>query len=149
MPIPPFTADGELPYAIYDCTLEEIGERFARFQRSDRRIRLFERLVAYVAEVRRTGKAVAVIINGSFVTAQDEPDDIDLILVLPAGTGRPADLRPFEYNVLTKPGVRRAGYPFDLVVAEEGSEEYRKDVAFFHQIRHSSRLKGLLRVWVQ
>jgi hypothetical protein len=38
------------------------------------------------------------------------------------------------------------GYPFDLVVVDEGSEEYERAVLFFHRIRHAPRLKGMVRV---
>jgi hypothetical protein len=44
MPIPDLDQGGFLPPGVHDCSLEEIGERFARFQVSDRRMRLFDKL---------------------------------------------------------------------------------------------------------
>lgn len=49
--IPAFTDRGTLPPGIHSATMEEIRTRFARFRRSDRRIRLFNRLEAYVEAV--------------------------------------------------------------------------------------------------
>ncbi len=82
MPIPELNQDGFLPEGIHAASLEEVRERFGRFQRTDRRPALFAKLSTYMAEVRASGLVVAVIVDGSFVTAKDEPSDIDLILVL-------------------------------------------------------------------
>jgi len=83
------------------------------------------------------------------VTAKEEPGDIDLIVVLAREPGRPADMRPFEYNALTKTAVRRMGYPFDLVIVPESSTELDESILFFHQVRDSNRRKGLVRVWLR
>jgi len=45
MPIPELDARGLLPEGIHPCSMSEIAQRFGRFQRSDRRCRLFERLI--------------------------------------------------------------------------------------------------------
>ena len=84
MPFPNLNEQGLLPPGIYDCSLEEIGERFGTFQSTDRRPRLYEKLQAFVRQVRSINLAIAVIVNGSFVTSKVDPDDIDLILVLPS-----------------------------------------------------------------
>jgi hypothetical protein len=148
VPIPPLTDEGYLPAGLHDCTLEEVEDRFGRFQKSDRRIRLVEKLARYVEDVRKAGMALAVLIDGSFVTAKPDPGDIDLILVLRPGHNFAADLRPFEYNPLSKKRVRQ-NYRFDLLVAVEGSPEYEKYVALFQQVRDEPSLqKGLLRVAV-
>jgi len=42
MPIPDLNEDGLLSEGVHDCTLDEIGARFGRFQVTDRRIQLFE-----------------------------------------------------------------------------------------------------------
>ena len=46
MPIPELNAAGLLPEGIYDCSLEEVRERFGMFLTSDHRPRLFEKLQA-------------------------------------------------------------------------------------------------------
>ena len=82
MPIPDLNEDGLLPEGIHEASLEEVRERFGRFQRTDRRPELFSKLALFLTEVRACGLVEAVIVDGSFVTAKDEPSDIDLILVL-------------------------------------------------------------------
>jgi hypothetical protein len=146
MPIPQLNENGLLHEGIHEASLEEVRERFGRFQRTDRRPTLFSKLSAYLAEVRASGLVVAVIVDGSFVTAKDEPSDIDLILVLRPDHDDQAELRPFEYNALSKPRVRRR-FRFDVVSAREGSDEYEESVGFFQLVRGRSDLrKGVIKV---
>jgi hypothetical protein len=100
MPIPPLDDEGFLPPGIHDCTLEEVGERFGTLRGSERRGRLFARLQDYVRDLRRTGLAIALLIDGSFVTGRPDPNDIDLVLVLKRYHDFTVDLRPFEYNTV-------------------------------------------------
>jgi hypothetical protein len=146
MPIPAFTADGLLPEGVHDCTLEEVRERFGQFQRTDWRPRLFERLEAFLREAQRTGFVVAIIVNGSFVTDHDAPNDVDVILVLRADHDFYADLRPFAYNVVSKRQVRRT-YGIDMLIGREGHRELDEHVRLFSSIKDvSDRRKGMLRI---
>ena len=79
MAIPELNDDGLLPEGLHECSLGEILERFGRFQQSDRRRRLGQRLQEFLGDVGSTGLAVAVVIDGSFVTGKPEPNDIDLV----------------------------------------------------------------------
>ncbi|HEV3258057.1 MAG TPA: hypothetical protein VG013_14325 [Gemmataceae bacterium] len=149
--IPEFR-DNVLPEGIHDCTWEELEERFGRFQRSDRRISLTRRLQQYIEEARRSGVAVAVIINGSYTTAKEQPSDIDLVLVLRPDFDPSAELRPLEFNVQDRRTVRR-NYRFDVRAAAEGSEEYQRYIDDFSRVkpndpglRTSQFRKVLLRV---
>lgn len=146
--IPPLE-DGVLPEGIFDCTFEEIDQRFGGFQRSDQRIKLTIKLKAYLEEVRSSGLADTVIVDGSFVTAKEEPDDVDLLVALKPGLVW-ASLRPFEYNAISKRMVKQA-YRFDVFAHPEDSPQYREVLAFFHDIRpdagYTTKLrKGVLRV---
>lgn len=146
MPIPELNQDGFLPEGIHEASLEELRERFGRFQRTDRRPVLFAKLSTYMAEVRASGLVVAVIVDGSFVTAKDEPSDIDLVLVLRPDHDDRAELRPFEYNAVVKHVVRRR-FRFDVFSAREGTDEYEKSLNFFQRVRDRSDLrKGVLKV---
>ncbi|MGH9935029.1 MAG: DUF6932 family protein, partial [Blastocatellia bacterium] len=97
MPIPELNEDGLLPEGVHDCTLDEIGVRFGRFQVTDRRIQLFEKLRLLVEEERQAGLAIEMIVDGSFVTDKLEPGDIDLLIVLPPDYNREGELAPFRY----------------------------------------------------
>jgi hypothetical protein len=146
MPIPALTADGLLPEGVHECTLAELGERFGQFQRSDRRCRLFERLQEYVRDAKASAVVRAVIVDGSFVTAKDIPSDVDLIVVsLPKGA-LPANLRPMEYNVLSKRHIRRQ-FGMDVLSAQEGELEVDEHIEFFSQVRNRPEIrKGMLRI---
>jgi hypothetical protein len=146
MPIPAFCEDGRLPEGIHDCTLTEIRERFGQFHESDHRCRLFERLEAFLRDVAATGLFRAVIVDGSFVTAVSDPNDIDLILVFLSNHDFAAALRPFEYNVVSKREVRRK-FGFDIVVVRDGSATVSQSVEFFSRVRGRPGVrKGLLRI---
>ena len=148
----PELEDGVLPEGIYVCTMDEIEQVFGRFQRSDRRLRLTEKLRALVEEARRSGVVAAVIVNGSYVTAKDEPGDIDVIVALRPSFDRLGELRPFEYNIQSQ-RVLRQTYRFDVKVTMDGSDVHQEALAFFAVIRPndpeqttSRARKGLLRI---
>lgn len=146
MPLPGLNAAGRLPVGVHDCTLEEIGERFGAFQGSDIRVRPFEKLKEYLRELGKTGFAAAVIIDGSFVTSKPEPEDIDLILIVAAGHNFETELRPFEYNLLSRRRVSRL-FGFDIMLANADSERLGEQIDFFSQVKDSpERRKGLVRV---
>jgi hypothetical protein len=117
--IPPLD-DGVLPEGIHDCNIQEVATVFGRFQRSDRRIRLTQRLEEYLKEAKASGILLAVVIDGSYVSAKDEPEDIDLLAVLRSDLDPAKELKPFQYNVISKSAVRAAKYPFDLFAVPEG-----------------------------
>ena len=107
MPIPSLTAAGFLPAGVHICELDEARVRFGGFQGSDRRPNLMGKLETFLTEVRASKIVQAVIVNGSFVTSQETPNDIDLLLVLPTGHDFRADLRPGQYMVVNRRRVRR------------------------------------------
>lgn len=148
--IPPLE-DGVLPEGGHDCTFEELDRAFGQVRRSDRRVTLTAKLKAYLDDARRSGLVVAVIVDGSYATARDEPDDIDLLVVL-----RPdiawESLRPFEYNAVSKRMVKQV-YRFDAFAYPEGSPDYQRLLHFFQDVRPDAAYttrprKGVLRVQV-
>lgn len=148
----PALIDGVLPEGIHPCAMDEVEEMFGRFQRSDRRIQLTKKLRAFLDEVRRAGIASAVVIDDSYVTAKEEPNDVDVIVALRSDFDLSQELRPFEYNVCSRRMIQRQ-YQFDAFVQVDGSEEYLGSVNFFSRVREGDaafksgrRFKGLLRV---
>jgi hypothetical protein len=71
--IPEFEAAGNLPAGIHDATWNEFATRYGT--RAHRR-RLLDGLRRALESLRDAGCAQAYI-NGSFVTAKDEPGDFD------------------------------------------------------------------------
>jgi hypothetical protein len=144
MPIPALTSEGYLPPGIHECTLEELEERFGRFQRTDVRPRLFADLQRFVRAVKVTGFFVAIVIDGSFVSSKDAPNDVDVILVFQSGHDFHAETRPFEYNVVSRKQLRRT-YGFDALYSVEASESLSEQIAFFSLVREAKESrKGLL-----
>jgi hypothetical protein len=129
--IPEFD-DGCLPDGVHDCSFEEVAARFGRFQTTDRRVRLTDRLAAYLDDAGRSGIVVAVLIDGRYVMSRDDPDDIDLIVVRRADVDV-TGLRPFEYNAISKRVIRSA-YKFDVFSVADGSLELAERTAFFCQV---------------
>lgn len=150
MPIPEFD-DNVLPEGVHECTVEEVEARFGRFQRSDRRLKLTERLRLYLEAAKQSGIVKAVIIDGSYVTAKAEPEDIDFIAVLDGAFDWTQELRPFQANVIDKAAVRR-DYRFDGFAYREDEPGLQKLVAVFAVIPEkyagltSRAHKGMVRV---
>src|SRR5437868_1456583 len=79
--IPPFRADGYLPEGLHIATEAEISFRFGTSTR--RRRRLVLRLRRWLELARQTGGR-RFLLDGSFVTAKPEPEDIDAVVLLSA-----------------------------------------------------------------
>ena len=146
MPIPELDDRGLLPDGVHHCSLGEIRERFGRFQSTDRRCRLFEKLEAFAGEARSSGVVVWLVVDGSFVTGKPDPGDIDLVVVLAADHDFVQDLRPVAYNVVSKRRVQRR-HGFDILVAAEGTPELQRYIEFFQEVKQQPGIrKGILRV---
>jgi hypothetical protein len=80
MPLPDFDASGDLPTGVHRVTLNEVIQRFGSVggQRGVCTLRL-----SHVQELaKRTGHLQRFVIFGSYVTAQPNPNDIDVVLVM-------------------------------------------------------------------
>lgn len=144
--------DGVLPEGTHPCTIEEVEQVFGVFARSDRRQRLTQTLRRYIEDVRKAKIAVAVVVDGSYITTKSEPSDIDLVLALRPDLDLSVELLPMEYNVQSKRMVRRL-YGFDVLTAIDGSDAYTNHLGFFSRVRlddpeqsASRSRKGLLRI---
>lgn len=78
--IPPFRPDGYLPEGVYVCSEAEVLFRFGSSSR--RRRRLVLRLRRWIELGRQVG-AQRLLVDGSFVTAKEDPHDIDSVILLP------------------------------------------------------------------
>ena len=141
-----------LPEGVHSCTIEEVERVFGRFTRSECRQRLTQTLLRYIEDVRKARIAVAVVVDGSYITAKSEPRDIDLVLALRPDFDLSGELLPMEYNVQSKRMVWRL-YGFDVLTAIDGSDAYTKHIDFFSRVRlddpeqsASRTRKGLLRI---
>lgn len=87
-----------------------------------------------------------LIVDGSFVTANPSPRDIDLIAVLSLGQNFERDLPMSEYAMVSRSLLHRR-FGFDVMVAERDSQLYKTYLDFFARVREFPGLrKGLLRL---
>jgi hypothetical protein len=80
MALPDFNDDGDLPPGVHSATLAEVLYRFGygtsqRVAVGDRLRRIYELVIA-------TGHLRRFVIFGSFITAQSDPNDIDVVLIM-------------------------------------------------------------------
>lgn len=80
MALPTFNEDGDLPPGVHRATLPEVLERFG--QGSVQRCAVSDRLNRLYQLVTATGQLARFIVFGSFVTAKEEPNDVDVILLM-------------------------------------------------------------------
>lgn len=73
MSIPPFDDSGNLPEGIHEATWEEVIDRYGT---TDRRRELLEGLRQALESLHAAG-CRRLYVDGSFVTAKDEPADFD------------------------------------------------------------------------
>ena len=146
MPIPPLDANGLLPPGIHDATLDELEEAFGGPGAGSRRRALMKSLRSYLAEVKQWRMMEELLIDGSFVTDKPDPDDIDLLLVLPVGYELTRVVSPYEYNLRSHRMIRKR-FGFDLFAVRSNSADYDRFVQHFSQVRERPGLrKGIIRV---
>lgn len=94
--LPEFNNDGNLPEGIHLATEEEVFVRFATT--SARRQWLGEQLRNLLALAKSTGQLSRVFLWGSFVTRKENPNDMDVLLVM--GADFAFDMLPAQCHVL-------------------------------------------------
>lgn len=80
MKFPEFNENGDLPVDIYKATLQEVLEHFG--QGSLQRQVVAKRLAKIYKLADSTGKLSRFIIYGPFITSKENPNDIDVFLVM-------------------------------------------------------------------
>jgi hypothetical protein len=78
--LPASNAEGDLPVGVHACLLRELLDRFGSGS-SMRRV-MGRRLRRVVDLVALTGHSVRIIVFGSFVSETEEPNDVDLFLIM-------------------------------------------------------------------
>jgi hypothetical protein len=139
--IPPFRADGYLPEGVYVCSEAEVIFRFGSASR--RRRRLVLRLRRWIELGRQIG-AQRLLVDGSFVTAKEDPHDIDTVILLPQNFTQQlakeyAPALELEAMLLTR-------RPEEIFAAEDETD-WEEWVDFFCQTREPDRRrKGLVEI---
>jgi hypothetical protein len=141
--IPEFDDEGDLPPGIHRATQKQFEERFVRFSRSDRRLRIYEGLARLLDEVGKMEMVKQVYVAGSYVSSKAEPNDFDCLIVV-VGSTTYRTLRPLEYRLFHRPMARRA-FGGDVVTVVDGSPEHDEYFAFFQGKRGGKRV-GIIEI---
>ena len=140
-PIPPIGADGYLPEGVHVCSEDDVISRCGSSSRHRRRLAL--RLRRWIELGRQVG-AKRLLVDGSFVTAKEEPQDLDTVLLLPQDFTQqleqehPPALELEEMLLTRRP---------EEIFAAEDETDWEEWVAFFSLTRElDGRRKGLVEI---
>ncbi len=139
--LPYFRPDGYLPEGMFIATEAEVTFRFGTATRQRRQLVL--RVRRWIDLARRIG-APRLFIDGSFVTAKLEPNDVDAVVLLPydfedqIATNVDAATEFEEMLVTRRP---------EEIFAAEDEADWNEWVEFFSRTREiDGRRKGLVEV---
>ena len=132
--IPPLDANGNLPPGIHPATLDEIEERYGK-ETELRRVQMQSR--RWLIEIARRAGVVKLAVNGSFVSDNPEPNDVDCVLLL--ASDYPKDR--------TAKDELREGLPFIQMYLED-EKGYDYFVQHFFAADRNDVPKGLLEVFI-
>lgn len=139
--IPEFRQDGYLPEGLFRATEAEITFRFGASNRC--RQRLVHRIRRWI-ELSGFVRARRLFIDGSFIIAKIEPNDVDAVVLLPIDFDRQiasnsAAAVELEEMLLTR-------RPEELFAAED-EVDWQEWIEFFSRTREADgRPKGLVEV---
>ena len=139
--IPPFRPDGYLPEGVHRCHPAEAVFRFG--SGNLRRRRLAIRLQRWI-DLARQVSARRLLVDGSFVTAKSEPNDVDAVVLLPADFqihvehGDDAAVELDEMLLTRRP---------EELFAAEDDDDWSAWIEFFSRTREpDGRRKGLVEI---
>lgn len=138
--IPPFRDDGYLPIGLHRATEAEVTFRFGAS--SKRRRQLVLRLRRWL-ELARATKATRFLLDGSFVTAVDEPHDVDAVVLLAEDFRE--QIAHGIFDALELEQVVEERCPEDLFSAED-SRDWDDWEESFSRTRAAGRRKGLVEI---
>ena len=130
--IPPFDDSGFLPPGVYPATLAEIEARFGR-QSELRRVQMES--VRWMVDLAVRAGVQRIVLNGSFVTDIMEPNDVDCVLLVRAGSVK-------DKNAVEE---LEEGLPF-LDVSLVGPEGFHRFVDKFFAFDRHREPKGMVEV---
>src|SRR5437879_560349 len=117
LPVPQITRSGILPSGIHECTLKEAEDVFGAENTSQRRRELWASFVAFLRWLRGMNLLHlfrAMYLDGSFVTNEPIPGDIDVILELPPAKSVSTDeVQRIMASRIFEPGYVKAQFHVD------------------------------------
>ena len=139
--IPGFREDGYLPEGLFLANEAEVAFRFGTSNRIRRRLVI--RVRRWI-EIAREVRAIRLMIDGSFVTAKAEPNDVDAVILLPndfdtqISEDSDAAIKPEEMLLTRSP---------EEIFAAEDEIDWNDWIEFFSRTREADgRRKGLVEI---
>lgn len=150
-----FDEQGFLPPQVIRCSTTEFYENFVEpFPLSETRKLLYENWLEYVGSLRElTGEGFTQWLNGSFVTAKLNPQDLDMVTFIDYQIYRKfeIDLEPFWTHHLENQGLDA----YLVAIYPDYHPEYAKSLSFssdwkrrFHNNWYSQLKKGFLELTI-
>jgi hypothetical protein len=144
MAIPLLDENGLLPPGLYLAETSEIERRFGKS--SQQRKALFRRFQNFVELAQYCG-ALRILVNGSFVTAKPEPNDVDVVIWLGKNFHELLLKKDMRALLLQKMFYKRQPEEAFFVSDQEGWDKW---VTFFSIFKQNPELqKGLIEVELQ
>ena len=131
MALPEFLADGYLPAGLHLCDESELLQRFGSDNLCRRRLGI--RVQTWLA-LARAIRAKRFLIDGSFVTAKEEPNDVDAVIWLPDNFHDRVAFREEPATMIEQMLVTQ--YPEELFPAYD-ADDWQEWVETFSRIRES------------
>lgn len=139
--IPSFRPDGYLPEGVHLASAAEITFRFG--SSGHRRRRLVLRVRRWLELARAVG-TTRLLVDGSFVTEKEQPNDVDAVLLLPPSFQR--QVRDGVDAALELEEMLLTRRPEELFAAEDLGD-WDEWAEFFSRTREADgRRKGLVEV---
>jgi len=107
--LPAFREDGWLPVGHHSATWEEVVERFGGLPDS-RRSLVTAKLISLRDALRARGVTGTMLLNGSYISAKEEPKDFDVLLIGPPNIQAMKDQDPALGLLLDAQHAEQAGY---------------------------------------
>ena len=141
--IPPFEPTGLLPPGIHQSSWEELETRFGGTRHRDR---LLAGLTNALHELMRAG-CPRVYLDGSFVTAKEQPGDFDLCYET-SGVD-PALLSPVFFDFRSGRAAQKAKFGGELFPAHVEAAAGYNYLEFFQLDSDSGEAKGVVALDIQ
>lgn len=141
--LPGFNHQGYLPEGIHAATWEEFEMRFG--WNRHRRI-LIQGLQTALGHLRAVGCAI-VYVDGSFVTAKDEPEDVDAAWD-PRGVDLDAlhALEPVFFDFSSRRAAQKAKFGVEFFPSDVPANAESKSFLEFFQMDRDGNAKGIVRL---
>ena len=139
--IPQFCDDGYLPEGLHLALEADVTLRFGASTRQRRRLTL--RIRRWTELARQIG-AKRLLIDGSFVTKKEDPNDIDAVILLPPDFEQQIEMG--SEPALELEGMLLTRRPEEIFAAEDEAD-WNDGVAVFRRTREADgRRKGLVEI---